>query len=372
MYPLAYQQMDPAAMQAIFKQRSIITMTRAQPPPGTAALDALTRNETDLSVVDNSTPFEPGIRAVLPLYKSVLHILARKDFLPPDPDSPLRGAKIYIANESRAGHTFLELVAQRQGLSDGDYTLVSALGPGQADIFIYFGPINPQQASWYHPDYQLVSLDSNLGRGNEFFHEGIDYVLPQMDPMIIPARTYDIPGNEGAIRTLSVDTLLVTRKNVPEQLVYELAKTLIEQKPRFVAIAPNLFRNIREDFDPLDLNFPLHVGVRRYLARDHPGLLERYAETISMLVYLTFLVLTGLIGFSRWRSQGKKDRIDTFYTRVLAIAERADGEDHIQLNRELDELEREAFQSLIAEKLAANESFRIFTDILERTRERLM
>ena len=113
------------------------------------------------------------------------------------------------------------------------------------------------------------------------------------------------------------------------------------------------------------------MGVRRYLARDEPGLLERYAETISMLVYLTFLVLTSLIGFSRWRSQRKKDRIDTFYTRVLAIAERGDGEDHIQLNRELDELEREAFESLIAEKLAADESFRIFTDILARTRDKL-
>ena len=154
-------------------------------------------------------------------------------------------------------------------------------------------------------------------------------------------------------------------------MIYELAKTLIEQKPRFVAIAPNLFRDIREDFDPLDLNFPLHVGVRRYLARDEPGLLERYAETINMLVYLAFLILTSLIGFSRWRSHRKKDRIDTFYTRVLAIAERSAVEDHALLGRELDALEREAFESLIAEKLAADESFRIFTEILASTRGKL-
>jgi len=371
MYPLAYQKMDPAAMQAIFEQRSIITMTLAQPPQGTSALDALSRNEADLSVVDNSTAFVPGIRAVLPLYKSVLHLLARKDFLAPDPDSPLRGAKIYVANESRAGHMFLKLAAQRQGLSDDDYTLVYALGPGEADLLIYFGPINPQQPAWYHPDYQLLSLDYKLGRGSEFFHEGIDYLLPQMEPMVIPPHTYDIPGNEKAIQTLSVDALLVTRKDVPEQLIYELAKTLIEQKPRFVAIAPSLFRDIREDFDPLDLNFPLHKGARRYLARDEPGLVERYAETINMLVYLAFLILTGLIGFSRWRLQRKKDRIDTFYTRVLAVAERADGEDHTLLGQELDALEREAFESLIAEKLAADESFRIFTELLARTRDKL-
>ena len=194
------------------------------------------------------------------------------------------------------------------------------------------------------------------------------YLVPQMKPMVIPSQTYDLPGNEGPILTVAVDSLLVTRKDLPENLIYQVAKTFIEQKPRFTALSPQLFGGINESFDPLDLSFPLHSGVRRYLQRDEPGLLERYAETINMLVYLAFLLLTGVVAFARWRAHRKKDRIDTFYIRVLAIHERAEGEDSRLLLQELRDIEREAFESLVAEKLAANESFRIFTDLMARTR----
>ena len=54
--------------------------------------------------------------------------------------------------------------------------------------------------------------------------------------------------------------------------------------------------------------------------------------------------------------------------RVLAVRERAQGENPEALLEELAGLEKEAFESLIAEKLAANESFRIFTDLMVRTR----
>jgi hypothetical protein len=86
---------------------------------------------------------------------------------------------------------------------------------------------------------------------------------------------------------------------------------------------------------------------------------------------MVFLLLTSLVGLARWRAHRKKDRIDTFYTRVFSIRERANGENREQLQQELDALEREAFESLIAEKLAPDESFRIFTELLANTRATL-
>jgi hypothetical protein len=367
-YPLSSGQLDPVAMQEVFEQRSGISLVRVDLEPGLSAVEALVSDQADVSMLDNSTPFVPGIRAVLPIYRSVLHLLAREDLEAVDEDQPFRGMTIYIANQSNAGYTFLELAARRQQLNADDYTLSPTLVPGETDLIIYFGPINPSQPTWYQKGYRLVSLDQQFEEHQRFYQEGIDFEVPQMDPITIPPLTYLVPGNEGPIQTLAVDTLLVTRKSVDENLIYELTKTLIEQKPRFTAIAPNLFAGINESFDPLDLNFPLHRGARRYLHRDEPGLLERYAETISMLVYLAFLVLTSLLGLARWRSQRKKDRIDVFYTRIFSIRERAEGEDRQTLLRELDALEREAFESLIAEKLAADESFRIFTELLSDTR----
>jgi hypothetical protein len=374
MYPLASRQLDTEAMQAVFEQRSGIRMTQVKLDPSISALAALVSDQADLSLVDNSTPFLSGIRVVLPVYRSVLHLLAREGLKPADPAQPFRGLTIHVANQSNAGYVFLDLATRRQGLSVDDYTLSTTPVTNEAsdtDLIIYFGPINPEQPSWYQPGYRLVSLDQQFPEQRQFYLEGIDFVVPQMDPIVIPPLTYLLPGNEGPIQTLAVDTLLVTRKSVPENLIYELARTLIEQKPRFTAIAPNLFAGINERFDPLELNFPLHRGTRRYLERDEPGLLERYAETINMLVYLVFLLLTGLVGLARWRAQRKKDRIDTFYTRVFSVRERAEGEDHEQLRLELDALEKEAFMSLIAEKLAADESFRIFTELMSNTRATL-
>jgi hypothetical protein len=196
--------------------------------------------------------------------------------------------------------------------------------------------------------------------------KAIAYLMPRMQPKIIPAKTYDLPGNKTDVHTVEVDALLATHKEASVNAIYELTRTLLQQKPRFTAIAPETFAGVREDFDPLSLNFPLHPGARRYLARDEPSTLERYAETINLMVYLVFLVLTGVIALARWHSRQKKDRIDAFYSRILDIRLRAASEPGEKLLSELQQLELEAFESLIAEKLAADESFRIFIELLTR------
>ena len=88
-------------------------------------------------------------------------------------------------------------------------------------------------------------------------------------------------------------------------------------------------------------------------------------------MYLVFLLLTGVVALARWRAHMKKDRIDHFYAEVMSVRDRMDSAEPQALLRELDALEREAFDKLIREKLAANESFRIFTDLMERLRRDL-
>ncbi len=364
--PLTYQALDPERMEAIFAERSKLQMTLATAQPGLSAIEALVTDQADLALVENSTPFTGGIRAVLPAYKSVLHLLAREG-LALQPDSQVLGtAAIYVANDSEAGKTFIRLAASRQGVAEENVHFVNAVDES-TDLIVYFGPIAPGNTPWFHPGFELVPLGERNGSSIDHLL-GVSYILPQMEPAVIPQGTYDLPGNEEAVVTLQVDMLLVARKQVPETQVYELTRTFIEQKQRFMAIAPAVFSGLNESFDPLSLNFPLHNGARRFLERDEPSLLERYAETINMLVYVTALLLTGLVAAARWRARRKKDRADVFYSRVLAIRERGEAEPAAGLLTELDAVEREAFQMLIDEKLAANESFRIFTDLLERTR----
>lgn len=356
---------DQDTVKPLFEQQSGIGVSIAQLPPHLSGLDALLTGQADLALVENSSPFQPGIRAVLPAYKSVLHILIRDGVTLDEFPKPLRNRSIYIMNDSPAGKGFVSIAAERQKLTADELNIVSELEPGKTDVIIYFGPVASRSLGWYVPGYSLYSLEYENVAG-AMSVKAIGYMLPHVEPEVIPAQTYDLPGNEVDIYTLSVDALLATRRVIPERIIYKLTKTVLQEKPRFEAIAPEIFSGINEKFDPLDLSFPLHSGARRYLERDEPSTLERYAETINLLAYLLFALLTGVFGLARLHSQRKKDRIDEFYSRIMAIRMRAMSEPHEPLLFELHQLELEAFESLIAEKLAADESFRIFIELLTR------
>ncbi len=62
----------------------------------------------------------------------------------------------------------------------------------------------------------------------------------------------------------------------------------------------------------------------------------------------------------------RKDRIDEFYEQVLAVRDgmlKQDSPDVVAVRRRIRELQDEALQMLIEEKLAADESFRIFMSL---------
>ena len=371
MLPPVDTNFDPSSVQLIFSEHSNARLIPAETARGMSPLQALTSNMADISVVENSATFVSGVRVILPIYESVLHVLVKQGIVPSGSGQSLRGASFYITNNSEAGHNFVDLLTRRQGLGADDFRKSQQFEPGVTDVIVHFGPVDTDDISWYRPGYAFSSLNGRFNPQRKFYEEGVGYIAPRMRPKVIPALTYNIPGNEQPVLTVSVEALLVTRRDVPESLIFGVTKTLLEQKPRFTAAAPSLFDGVTESFDRYSLSFPLHSGARRYLERDEPGLLERYAETINLLVYLVFMVMTGFLGLARWRARRKKDRIDTFYIRVLAIEERIQRDNHDLLREELAALESEAFDSLIREKLAADESFRIFTDLMARSRRQL-
>lgn len=357
---------DENGLRAIFEQQSNIEFILADVALNESGLEALLRGGADLALVENSSLFQPGIRVILPGFKSVLHILVREDIELDGIEKPFRNKSIYISNDSQAGEIFVKMAAARQKLKPDELKIVGEFDSGQTDILVYFGPVSPRESLWYVPGYRLYSLDPE-GFDTTMSSQGLSYALPYIDATVIPAFTYDIPGNERNIYTLSVDTLLATRKEVSERTIYRVTKTLLRDKPRFAAVAPEIFSGITENFDPLALSFPLHSGSRRYLDRDEPSTLERYAETINMAAYILFGLLTAAVYLARLATRKKKHRIDEFYTKIMVIRVRAKHEPHQGLVGELQQLEVEAFESLISEKLAADESFRIFIELLTRT-----
>lgn len=233
---------DPLA--PIFEQNSDLRIVSAEADNNASGVRLLADGEVDLALVENSSPFHSSVRIVLPAYKSVLHLMIRNDVDFSDIEQPLRDKSIYIMEGSAAGKAFLKMTASRQGLKPADYEIATTLQPGKADIVIYFGPINPGDVSWYLPGYHLYSLEQDDAE-RAMSSEAIGYLLPRMEPKVIPAHTYGLPGNEKAVHTLEVDALLATRRDVSENAIYELTKILVERKPWFAAVAPEIFSDLR-------------------------------------------------------------------------------------------------------------------------------
>lgn len=364
LHSVVYQQLDIDALRDSLQDLGEVEIERDEAPPTLSPLEVLSGDHADLTVVENSTPFRQGIRTVIPLYRSVLHLLVRDGVSLEDRRQGGEPVTLYVVNNSHAGRTFVNLIAQRRELLPDPVRLVTELVPGETDAIVYFGPISPGRTPWYRSGYHLASLADAGPAAAEFFQQGVSLLVPQLHAMEIPALTYSLPGNERPLQSLWVSTLLVTRAGADENQIYHLTRMLVEQRPLFAALEPDVFSWVSEHFDQEKLNFPLHAGSRRYLERDEPGLLERYADAINLVIYLGILLVTGLAGFMRWRSQRKKNRVDTFYSRLLQIRERAAHEPRDTLLAEVRALELEAYQLLIEEKLAADDSFRIFTDLL--------
>ena len=180
-----YRQFDTDAVHYIFDEQSALSFVGVSAPPGMSAIDALSNDEADLALVENSTAFVSGIRAVLPVFESVLHILIRDDFEPGGSDRPLQNVDFYVANRSPAGIRFIEIVTRRQGLDRENYTISHSFDPQSTDIIVYFGPIDPGNTSWAKPGFTLISLANNLNPQRKFYEEGIGYTAPNMNPKMI-------------------------------------------------------------------------------------------------------------------------------------------------------------------------------------------
>ncbi len=333
---------------------------------------SLLDGSADLAIVDNTRPFESGLRVVLNLYTAVVHLSVRDDL---DIEAGIDGGtlRIEVLHNSHAGVRIVELLNERSANQEFR-PLLERWRPedgGEPDMQLYVGPINPKNTAWFRDGFRLAPLSDLDEPGAEFYIEGIRYLVPQFRRTRIPALTYTLPGNEHGIEALAVDMLLISHRRVRPLLVYGLARTLIEQKARFAAVEPLLFRWLNASFEADSLAFPLHTGARMYLERDEPGFLERYAETLNFLVYIAVLSVTGLLAFGRWRARRRKDRIDEFYRGVFELRRGAALRGTKETLEDLEQLEADAFAALIGERLGADDSFRIFTELVDGLRRDL-
>jgi TRAP-type uncharacterized transport system substrate-binding protein len=346
-----------------------------QPTAGEEALDLLLAGDADLALVSNYLPYREGVTTVMPVYPSVLHIAYRQGRDTSSALDLLSGANIFAGDKGSASRLIFHRVAERIGLTEDSYTFIdsaASLDPDGLDILILFAPISPD-----HRDelagFQLYSLATPAEIGTGSVVDAAALLNPPLRPFIIPATTYG-SSNAGPVVSVAVDKMLVARGDLDASVVYDLIDEISRLRPALSAPRPGLFETLEDNLDLQNSTFVLHTGTQDYLQRDEPSVYERYSGIAEVVVTLLIALVSASFAGIRILRIRRKNRIDTFYSAALQLRNRlavaTSADDMASAVRELRELQDEAFAQLVNEKLAADDSFRIFitlsNDILRR------
>jgi TRAP-type uncharacterized transport system substrate-binding protein len=329
-----------------------------------AALDALLAEEVDIALVSNNMPFRSGITTVMPLYPTVLHIGYRIGRDTSSGVELLRGASIFAGAPGSASRLMFETVITRLELTADDFSYIDS--PEQAlDVFVVFAPISPGRIEEF-PGFRLLSLGKpgDVGHGSNV--DAMTLLNPQLEAFIIPVGTYGDATPE-PILTVAVDMLLVARANLDETVVYDFVHELLRLRPALAALRPGLFRTVSDKIASSNSTFILHQGLLAYTERDAPTVYERYSGIAEVAVTVLIGLMSATFAGVRIFRMRRKNRIDVFYTDAIAIrhsiADTSTLDERTAAVQKIKALQAKAFEMLVDEQLAADESFRIFISL---------
>ena len=346
------------------RESTISVALTGSPASDAAALDALIAGDADIALVSNNMPFRSGITTVMPLYPTVLHIGYREGRDTSSGVELLRGANVFAGAPGSASRLMFETVLSRLELTARDFSYME-IGEQAPDVFVVFAPISPDRIDEF-PGFRLLSLGSphEIGQGSAV--DATTLLNPQLEAFVIPVGTYGDATPEPVL-TVAVDMLLVARADLDEAVVYDFVHELLRLRPALAALRPGLFRVVSDQVDSSNSTFILHKGLLAYTERDAPTVYERYSGIAEVAVTVLIALISAVFAGVRIFRMRRKNRIDVFYTDTMAIRESISGsttpDERTAATQRLRELQTKAFEMLVDEKLAADESFRIFVSL---------
>ena len=356
----------------VFEQNSRHSIEVVPLPAGfETPLDALEAGYADLALTSNAQHYRKGITTVMPLYPTVLHILYRKDRPADTAVHLLRGASVNAGPVGSASRQMLTEVLEGLALRAEEINFVEGLD-SLPDVSVLYLPISPEKVravlddSGAAGEYRFLSLGSPDEIGTGAAVDRAVLLNPRLQPFVIPVGIYgDTP--EEPVLTLAVDKLLVSRPGLDEADVYDLIGEIRRLQPALAASYPLLFSGLREEFDAAGSSFVLHPGAQAFTQRDAPTFYERYSGVAEVLVTLVIGLVSGGYAIVQIYNRRRKNRIDAFYKEVMAVrdsvSERSAATERSAAVERVRALQNEAFDMLMREKLAADESFRIFVTL---------
>jgi len=320
------------------------------------------------------------ISTVSPLYNQIFFIIYNDTLKPKNLKDLISGRKIGFGVKHGGTAQFTQKILKEFGIDSSDYVPVYTKNEDNIcgkniDVSCSFTSFNNSRIidMLRKKENRLFSLGNseNAFRGSSV--DGICKKLWTAKPLIIPKNTYYSKPKKPVL-TVSVYTSLLCRADMDALFVQHLIETIVQKKSILIKENPVINQISEENLNKTHY-FPLHQGVHQYIDRYKPSFIERYAESIALFLSVA-IVFSGVIKtYAKWNKQRKKDRIDVYYEEVLQIDRKVKKiKDKVRLQANLEQLDKirnRAFENLIKEKLSADESFRIFTDITRDVTNRI-
>jgi TRAP-type uncharacterized transport system substrate-binding protein len=325
------------------------------------ALEEVNNRELDLALVQGGLSARglDNVRQVAALYREPLHLLVKKDLEPAARRdlAALEGKRINLSKPgsgtyplSRAVLTFAGLKFP-EGEGQGDYvptTLgkcelvslaekVAAAPPAQrpsllrqlpdAIFLVESMPSDVAQVLVRAADYRLVALPFaeafSLGELTEpcapATHLEPTFIKPTTILPYLYRVTPAVPGR--GCCTLGTTLLLVAHKDVPEDAVFQLLKTVYESHFATLTHPQSL-----SDASP---EYPLHPGAVAYRDRDRPFVSRESLDVLAKLVTLWLFLSATFYGLGRFFHRDPTARLVHYLREFtqLDLAARGIGED---------------------------------------------
>ena len=337
-------------------------------------LERLEGGQSDLCLVQNDFPGRENIRAIATVYEEVLHVIIPENNVTIE---DLVGATISVGKagggtEPLAKATFAQLglseemaTWRREGLREG----LKGLREGKSKaVCIVTGIGNKVLAEALSKgDLRLLSLGEEPGAILAKTH-------PFTKPAYIPAKSYPVSPGKGLpqspVPTIGTRVILACRANLAESHVLELTRSLAEGRTILASTEP-LLAQITPIDDKSDIQFPLHEGARQYYERDEPSFLQNWSEPIALLLSVLAIAWGIAVAIRELLLKRRKESLDVYFKQVDELTtELVEGVSVVRANeiaKDLHAIRRETTRKLIAEELAANESFVIFQRQLQTT-----
>ena len=329
-------------------------------------VNAVRDGELDLAVVDEPRVSVPGVVTLAPLYPSILHILHNRGAVTEDFAELIRGSSIYPGPVGSAGYRLLMQLADDFGVAADQYQLLENPWTVNPDVYFIFGGLLSDESLRQLSGYRLFSFVEADSISGGSVADGIVLRHHHLKPFLLPKSIYHTLNND-TVLTLSIRSVLIANENLDSDTAYDIASSLFNDAQEIALNYPLVMRELSDDLNPADLMFPLHEGARRYLDREAPGMIERYADVIALGVTLLLTAFSGAFAYSKRRQQIKKDRVDVYYSQLLEIRHGMDAAPDKAAFRACHQralgVQREVLDLVVNERIAADNSLIAFISL---------